>query len=313
MSPTRAEHYVALRTQAHELRHQAELHDYVNRRAPALNGDVKAAVDEYFESFRQRCIDTQQGAEMAMVELRKRLPSMTSQERREAEAQIPVPLYPAWSAKDEEGYLRTYGDPRDDPSLLTFVTMLDSPVWNEIIDGRNVERVKTNWEKTLLTALLVPQDGSVPVYKLDESGQPVIETRAILGGRSFERPRQSVGTEPGVGVEDPYASNPTMERPHEGGAVLPQAQPTISTLPPVMPPMASSPSTVAEPLPVAAAVAETEYEKAVRKAMELAANSICPGCAKSFTALGAHKRHCKALKTTEPAAAALAPEPVSAA
>lgn len=296
---TIAEHYIAMRSQAHELRHQQDLDEHVNRRAAQVGG-VAAAVAEYFAQFKARVVRSQAEYDAAVAAYRQEMPSLTMQERMQREASFPVPTYPAWSASDEEGYIRTNGDPRQDASLFAQVQILGAPQWNEIIDSRPVTRNKTPWELTVMDALMRPQDGSVGLFPLDQDGNPVIDTSPLLRGTTYERPRLRTTTEPGVGVEDLYGGQAalagsgwqpprteTTAPPQAPASALPYSVPSASTpAPQAPPPPAQPPASIPSasmPETVVPAGADASYVRAMSEAAATAMRAICPYCIKTFT------------------------------
>lgn len=296
-----SEHYLALRTQAHELRHQRELDEHVNRRAPSLG--VEGAVREYFTQFELRVIESNRQYQADLAQLREDLPRLTPQERFERESQLVVPVYPAWSEKDEAGYLRTYGDPREDSALFSQIQILSAPVWNEVIDNRPVQRTKTPWELTVFDALVHPRDGSVPLFPLDADGNPIINTTALMFGRPMERARMVTRDEPGVGVEDLYNGQnglggslagagwqpPQVATVPAAGAGMPAmpAAPAVPAMPSAQPPQsvqAQQPDIVASVLDKVP-VPENASPRYLRKMADVAAlamRSLCPHCLDSF-------------------------------
>ena len=243
-----AERYLAHREQRHTTTHVRALNDHVDRMARQLGGPEPAATD-YFTRFRTRIEEDGQRYATQLREIDGD-DSLNSREKRMAKDELELPIAPAWSAQNEADFIEGWGEPRDDPALVSLLGAYRAASWIDVTMQGVRERRKTQWELTVYElAFIRPQDGSEPMFPLNAAGQPVIDTTRALSGlgpvgnyRPTQPPvRMEAGTSVGVEGGSPEAALPmtTVADGHQF--------PDIDRLPQEAPPAAPAPAPAPAP------------------------------------------------------------------
>ncbi len=151
-----AEKYVNMRTTMFTRTHAKRMQQFLDSNGPDEDAYWTRWADDLARS------ETAWKRDVAQIE---NDPNLNFMQKREAKNRLNR-LYPAWTAEQEERFIRQYGDPREIARgrLEAAIDALAGPTWREALrEGALTEVAKTPWEMHFYEALVNPRDGSVPV------------------------------------------------------------------------------------------------------------------------------------------------------
>lgn len=295
------EKYLIQRMTAHTRIHQAALEAFYEtvRHLP-----VEQAEALYFQSYRERVRVDAERYEAQHAEVWGNS-HMGYSDKLKEERKITPATQPAWPQSREEAFIKAYGDPRvNSAELYTTIRDWQRPFRTQRRpdNASTFQQARTPWELHSIRMILQPLDGSVPVFMLNEHGQPMApdlvfgEPRGEYAGvnRSYYDPlvgREgfSAGGRPGAYGSPQDVPPPHTPTPPSIAAQLPE-QPVIAVgAPPPTPVAAADLRVDRAPTAPVQLVAPEGFEwsedKRLRKAQETvirnaakALNNICPIC-----------------------------------